>query len=427
MKPVVDKELCYSCGLCISICPVNAISLKKVGREHFHAEIDEEKCIDCGLCTKVCPVNAWENIHIIKDHSKKEIERSLKPFVELGFGYACDEKIRQRGSSGGLLIACLRHLLRTKKVQGVVLANSTGFLEGRFSIVRAEKDLLKAQKSKYFYIPFTLTLKELLKYKSLAVVGSPCHLEGIRKACELNSILNKTIKYRFSLFCASNLYKAVYPLLMQKEGIKKVKNFSFRPGNWWDYNYFTSNNKILSFRKGLVQALVPSRLVSRKPCLMCPDFTGGSADISFGDAWHPKFKGNKQGYNFYICRTRPGQRLLRDLEKAEEGITFKTDIDEFVGSYLTTPLFFKQEAIVDRASYLKLKGRAVLKRIPTESTNIRRFRAGLLYNLRSILFFAQKHKILKILPKKIIILYGWLTILLSRRGSLTLLKRKWRR
>ena len=52
----VDDGGCISDGLCVDLCPVNAISME-TGAE---AEVDEEICIGCGLCVKVCTVEAIE-------------------------------------------------------------------------------------------------------------------------------------------------------------------------------------------------------------------------------------------------------------------------------------------------------------------------------------------------------------------------------
>lgn len=49
----VDKQKCIACCGCVSICPVEAISLKD-GK----AFIDKKKCIHCGSCASVCPVEA---------------------------------------------------------------------------------------------------------------------------------------------------------------------------------------------------------------------------------------------------------------------------------------------------------------------------------------------------------------------------------
>lgn len=46
------KDLCSSCGACVSICPKNAISVKKDKYGYLYPQINEELCVNCGLCTK---------------------------------------------------------------------------------------------------------------------------------------------------------------------------------------------------------------------------------------------------------------------------------------------------------------------------------------------------------------------------------------
>ena len=48
----VDEELCLGCGLCMTVCPTEA--LKAWG----YLEIDSDKCNDCLECTEFCPVSA---------------------------------------------------------------------------------------------------------------------------------------------------------------------------------------------------------------------------------------------------------------------------------------------------------------------------------------------------------------------------------
>ena len=50
----IDKSKCISCGTCVAICPVEAISFDSDGK----AVINQEKCIKCGACKASCPVNA---------------------------------------------------------------------------------------------------------------------------------------------------------------------------------------------------------------------------------------------------------------------------------------------------------------------------------------------------------------------------------
>lgn len=48
----IKIEMCDECGTCISICPVNAIILKK------NLEINHQWCISCKKCVSICPFNA---------------------------------------------------------------------------------------------------------------------------------------------------------------------------------------------------------------------------------------------------------------------------------------------------------------------------------------------------------------------------------
>ncbi|MBP5651221.1 MAG: 4Fe-4S binding protein [Clostridia bacterium] len=50
---MVDKSKCISCGTCVNICPVGAISFVE-GK----AFIDKELCIKCHSCENACPMGA---------------------------------------------------------------------------------------------------------------------------------------------------------------------------------------------------------------------------------------------------------------------------------------------------------------------------------------------------------------------------------
>ena len=50
-----DERLCTHCGACITICPVDALTVVPDTREVL---FDAEKCIACELCVPVCPPRA---------------------------------------------------------------------------------------------------------------------------------------------------------------------------------------------------------------------------------------------------------------------------------------------------------------------------------------------------------------------------------
>ena len=56
----VDEEKCFSCGSCVALCPVEAISIDKDSSIQF----DKEKCVGstCSICVDACPARAIKSV-----------------------------------------------------------------------------------------------------------------------------------------------------------------------------------------------------------------------------------------------------------------------------------------------------------------------------------------------------------------------------
>jgi L-aspartate semialdehyde sulfurtransferase ferredoxin len=56
----VDSEKCFSCGSCVALCPVEAISIDKDSVVQFN----REKCVGsaCSICVDACPARAIKSI-----------------------------------------------------------------------------------------------------------------------------------------------------------------------------------------------------------------------------------------------------------------------------------------------------------------------------------------------------------------------------
>jgi len=55
--PVVKKEWCKGCGICIALCPQGALSMDEMEKAILEYP---EKCNSCGMCELRCPDLAIE-------------------------------------------------------------------------------------------------------------------------------------------------------------------------------------------------------------------------------------------------------------------------------------------------------------------------------------------------------------------------------
>lgn len=57
-KATNEQDRCVACGVCVKVCPKDAISIYK----GCYAKIDEDKCIGCGICEKNCPAGVMHKV-----------------------------------------------------------------------------------------------------------------------------------------------------------------------------------------------------------------------------------------------------------------------------------------------------------------------------------------------------------------------------
>jgi heterodisulfide reductase subunit A len=70
----VDEALCAGCGVCVPLCPYQAI-----GRNGSKtAQVNGVLCRGCGTCVAACPSGALENHHFTTDQVFAEIEGVLR-------------------------------------------------------------------------------------------------------------------------------------------------------------------------------------------------------------------------------------------------------------------------------------------------------------------------------------------------------------
>ncbi len=308
---VIYRELCSGCGLCVAVCPEDVIGFteypKLVG-----------KCTNCGYCLIACPRSFLP---------KKDVEERI-------FGQAGEDignivgvysvKSKEKGQDGGFVTALLKYMLKKRIVDGALVSkiDKAKVWKPRPAVVTTAKEVEEASGSRYSTSPNLSALKEAEKkgLKKLAVVGTPCHIDGIAKLRLYpveNVSVGGNVAYSISIFCKSNyLYSMLSEVVEKKHGVKleEVKKFDIKGKN-------------LLVHDGREEKAIPLTEIHehvRLGCKVCDDFTGVFSDFAVGSV------DTAQGYSTVITRTKKADSIIKDMKK--EGLI---EVEQLSGEDLT--------------------------------------------------------------------------------------------
>ena len=319
---IKDKNLCCGCGLCVAICPVDAIDYLE-----GTFKIDDEVCIKCGLCFSACPRSFFptqlNQIHEKTDQSIKFSDH-IKYYRQLCTAQTTEERIKTVAQDGGIVTT----LLKT--------AFQHGYIDGSFAVtlgdqplkpepifIESDDDLLKTAGTKYTNVPLLKIFHDAKDHKKIAIVGTPCIMKALKKISNLplNRPFFDNIAIRIGVFCMESFdYHKIVELL---------KN---------EFNVFPSDIKKMNIDKGKFIIYDQESNISRIPikrikkygrfgCFFCDDLTAEHADISVGSI------GSEPGWSTVIVRTKKGEEfcqkafdmgLIRKKEILEDDENFKT-------------------------------------------------------------------------------------------------------
>lgn len=128
----ISVKHCTGCGLCVSICPFEAISMIENQEGFLIPNVDNIKCKECGRCAKDCP-----SIHRLEKKHPLETKLCLSK-----------DKLLGNSASGGLFITMAKYFIQKLNgvVYGVVMDSDFSCHHKEATIV---EDLIPMQNSKY--------------------------------------------------------------------------------------------------------------------------------------------------------------------------------------------------------------------------------------------------------------------------------------
>ena len=309
-QEILSRGLCCFCGTCAGICPAGKIYAKG-GKILFN----QEKCTNCGLCVQACP-GASFNFPFFngalfpgKGYSGSIYTGRYKEILK---GYATDQDVRAKASSGGVVTAVALYLLRAGEIDGVVAVVPSPGRPGAFEprVLKTEDEVRQSAQSKYTCVPVNTVIRELLGHDGAYLfIGLPCQVQGLRKAMEISPKLASRVYMCIAIFCGFNMEQGATDYL--------VKKSKFRPGEIESIQYRGKKDGETGF---LAMAEGKEFFISKHGytllnaffspprCWKCFDLTGEFSDLSCGDAWEMG-----GGWTRVITRTTVAERVIRGM------------------------------------------------------------------------------------------------------------------
>jgi coenzyme F420 hydrogenase subunit beta len=193
-----------------------------------------------------------------------------------------------------------------------------------------------------------------------AVVGLPCHIQGLRKAQIRNRKLRGKVAFSISIFCGLNMSPTGTRMLLQRRGVptEKVTQIKYRGDGWPGglqvetqdgrtcsepyFDYFDDHFMCYEMHR----------------CNLCSDSFGELADISCGDAWLPEYKSSDdQGTSVVIVRSARGRDLMSSI--GSEVLELNPLSIDKAEQTQRLALIWKKEWLRAKLALCKLTGREV--------------------------------------------------------------------
>lgn len=315
LNRVLTADTCSGCGLCagmfsdkIAMTETDAGYLRPV----LHARLSAE---EEAIFAETCPGSLVE-----QDGTDGESHVLWGPTVSVHTGYATDQALRYNGSSGGVLSAVAVHLLSTGSVDGVVQVQASVESPTRniTTLNTTAEAVFNAASSRYApSAPLSEIEKLLSQSGRFAFIGKPCDVAALRALQRRDKRARERFPYVLSFFCAGIPSTRGAKRVLQALGLEEAEVEAFRyRGEGWPGTVSARTKDGRVARMGYTESWggILSKHVQFR-CKICPDGSGGMADLVCADAWtcdeqgYPLFE-EQDGRSLVIARTVQGQALL---------------------------------------------------------------------------------------------------------------------
>jgi coenzyme F420 hydrogenase subunit beta len=313
-------RLCAGCGGCAAVAPAKiemALAPPGYARPVQRAPLTEteERTV-----AAICPGLGLDQAAA----AARADDPLWGPHLGVWTGHAADPGLRHAASSGGALSALLVHLLEAGLESGAVefvlqtAADPANPLGNRTVLSRTAAEVTAAAGSRYApSAPLAGIEAHLAAGRRFAFVGKPCDVAALRALARIDPRVDACIPITLSFFCAGVPAQAGAEAVLDRLGVRpeEVAAFRYRGNGWPGAAVATLRDgaeRRMSYHDswgGILSGHVQFR------CKICPDGTGGAADLVCADAWECDERGyplfaEAEGVSLVMARTEAGKALL---------------------------------------------------------------------------------------------------------------------
>jgi len=304
---VIDAGRCIQCGTCVAACPSDSIGIGDDGLPEL-----VKMCTGCSLCWDFCPRGGLRYERQWKiTGGDDNVKGAGDPITE--FSARVKEDWRHSSQDGGAVTGILIRLMEADEIDGALIATESdedpwkaeGFMATSPEELKDNTGTIYSQTMALGHLDFSKWADKFEKGWediSLAVVGTPCEIEGIRALEDFEWEYGsqeegvRAIEYRIALMCTKNFnYERLIGEKLEEErgiDIDTVGKMDVLHGQLMVDDQ--EGNEILN------EDIENFHDAALKGCDECADFTGFCADLTVGSV------GSSDEYSSVIVRTEQG-------------------------------------------------------------------------------------------------------------------------
>ncbi|HUI02579.1 MAG TPA: Coenzyme F420 hydrogenase/dehydrogenase, beta subunit C-terminal domain [Acidimicrobiales bacterium] len=346
---VIFADRCVQCGTCVAVCPSNSIGVD----EDSNLPKLVKMCTGCSLCWDFCPRGGlryealWppsspetavdEAPVVVKSDSADTYWKLTGGPPGDGLGSVTGQYAVRAGApaddvqDGGVVTALLLALLAGGDIDGALVSKpSTGTAEpwkGVATVATTATEIVDAAGSFYnqtmALAELDLSAYDLPPKPRLAVVGTPCEIQGIRamqaRRWPTGAHRVDAVVLTIALLCTKSFD---YEALMLRE-LRDKRGLDLDRVSKVDVIH---GKMIVEYRDGTIAVDEPVKDfhgAALKGCDECADFLGRSADLSVGSV------GSLAGWSSVLVRTEAG-RVAFDRARGRLDVRDLDDPDALV-------------------------------------------------------------------------------------------------